>query len=89
MFNDTRQAIEWLMRRGVSVSFYAVTEDMIKLAIRWPGHNGRNKQEFMFEGFDTLKLLEQAASRVDELLPVKISEPILKLENEQNENAKS
>ena len=89
MFNDTRQAIEWLLRRRVSVSFYAITEEMFKLEIRWHGHNGRDKQEFMFEGFDTLKLLEQAASRVDELLPVKISEPILKLENEQNENAKS
>ena len=89
MFNDTRQAIEWLLRRRVSVSFHAITEEMFRLIISWPGHNGRGKQELSFEGFDTLKLLEQAASRVDELLPVKISEPILKLENEQNENAKS
>ena len=83
MFNDTRQAIEWLLRRRVSVSFHAITEEMFRLIISWPGHNGRGKQELSFEGFDTLKLLEQAASRVDELLPVKISEPVLKMDGDE------
>lgn len=61
-----------LVQRGLVVTCQK-TADMFTVAIKWPGPNGRDKQEFTCNSDTLLDALEQADRHAGKILPVKIT----------------